>query len=215
MPVSRSRCGRSDRGLGILALKACGPLLAGGRVPPAPLRNAISLLTPALIASLVVTATLTRVQHLVVDARLGGARCRCGRACRPRTACRRATRCRRDRRQHQTPLQSKGAVARAVPFCAKSQQRRAELAGRRTTRGAAIRCFRQLIHRAAVMRRSTPAAGVSGNDVKAFDGTGSKATFAPIECCCRIFCAAVIPVVVVFDGAVARGRPNTSAAIAR
>jgi hypothetical protein len=59
-------------GLGSLALKACGPLLAGGRVPPAPLQRVISLLTPALIASLVVTATLTRGQHLVVDARLGG-----------------------------------------------------------------------------------------------------------------------------------------------
>jgi hypothetical protein len=43
--------------LGSLTLKAFGPLLAGGRTPPAALRRVITLLTPALIASLVVTGT--------------------------------------------------------------------------------------------------------------------------------------------------------------
>jgi hypothetical protein len=58
--------------LGSLALKAFGPLLAGGRTPPAALQRVITLLTPALITSLVVTGTLTHGQHLAVDARLAG-----------------------------------------------------------------------------------------------------------------------------------------------
>ncbi|WNV87914.1 AzlD domain-containing protein [Umezawaea sp. Da 62-37] len=58
--------------LGSLALKACGPLLAGGRTPPAALQRVITLLTPALITSLVVTGTLTHGQHLTLDARLAG-----------------------------------------------------------------------------------------------------------------------------------------------
>ena len=68
-PDRPRRRGRSDRSpaviwiliavlcLGSLTLKAFGPLLAGGRTPPAALRRVITLLTPALIASLVVTGT--------------------------------------------------------------------------------------------------------------------------------------------------------------
>lgn len=58
--------------LGSLALKACGPLLAGGRTPPPALQRVIALLTPALIASLVITGTLAQGRHLVLDARLAG-----------------------------------------------------------------------------------------------------------------------------------------------
>jgi len=58
--------------LGSLALKTCGPLLAGGRTPPAALQRVITQLTPALITSLVVTGTLADGQHLALDARLAG-----------------------------------------------------------------------------------------------------------------------------------------------
>lgn len=59
-------------GVGSLAFKACGPLFAGGRTPPAALQRVITLLTPALITSLVVTGTFAQGQHLTVDARLAG-----------------------------------------------------------------------------------------------------------------------------------------------
>jgi hypothetical protein len=58
--------------VGSTALKVTGPLLAGGRQPPAAANRVIALLAPALIASLVVVGTLTDGQALTLDARLGG-----------------------------------------------------------------------------------------------------------------------------------------------
>lgn len=57
---------------GSLALKTCGPLFAGGRTPPAVLQRVINLLTPALLASLVITGAIGAGHDLVVDARLAG-----------------------------------------------------------------------------------------------------------------------------------------------
>ena len=58
--------------LGSIALKATGPLLAGGRRPPARIARVIALLAPALIGALVVTQTFTIGRHLTVDARAAG-----------------------------------------------------------------------------------------------------------------------------------------------
>jgi hypothetical protein len=57
---------------GTVALKAVGPLLAGGRRPPAAVRNVIALLAPALVTALVVAGTVGGQGRLVVDARLAG-----------------------------------------------------------------------------------------------------------------------------------------------
>jgi len=58
--------------LGTLLFKTVGPLLAGGAEPPARLTRVIELLTPALLASLVVVGTVGDGQELVIDARLAG-----------------------------------------------------------------------------------------------------------------------------------------------
>lgn len=58
--------------LGTLLLKAVGPLVAGGRQPPAPLLGVIGLLTPVLLAALVVASTLTDGRSIVLDARVVG-----------------------------------------------------------------------------------------------------------------------------------------------
>ena len=58
--------------LGSLALKATGPLLAGGRTPPPAVTRVVALLAPALVTALVVAGTLTVQQDVVVDARLAG-----------------------------------------------------------------------------------------------------------------------------------------------
>jgi len=58
--------------LGTLALKIVGPLVAGGRQPPAPLLGVIALLTPVLLAALVAASTLTEGRSIVLDARLAG-----------------------------------------------------------------------------------------------------------------------------------------------
>lgn len=58
--------------LGSLAMKIAGPLLAGGREPPAALTRVIGLVTPALLTSLVISSTVTDGQRLVLDARLVG-----------------------------------------------------------------------------------------------------------------------------------------------
>jgi len=58
--------------VGTLALKVTGPLVAGGRAPPARLVGVLGLLPPALLAALVVTSTLTDGRDVVVDARLAG-----------------------------------------------------------------------------------------------------------------------------------------------
>ncbi len=58
--------------LGTLVAKAFGPVLAGGRTPPRAVQRVITMLTPALITSLVVTGTLITDQHLSIDARVAG-----------------------------------------------------------------------------------------------------------------------------------------------
>lgn len=57
---------------GTIAFKIAGPLLAGGRQPPPAVLRVISLLTPALIAALVVAGTFGHGQQLVVDGRAVG-----------------------------------------------------------------------------------------------------------------------------------------------
>ena len=57
---------------GTVLFKVTGPLLAGGRQPPAPLLRVIGLLAPALIAALIVSDTFTSGQHLTIDARVVG-----------------------------------------------------------------------------------------------------------------------------------------------
>ena len=58
--------------LGTVLTKTLGPMLAGGRQPPAPLTRVIALVAPALISALVVAGTFTQGQHLVIDARMVG-----------------------------------------------------------------------------------------------------------------------------------------------
>ena len=57
---------------GTIALKAIGPVAAGGREPPAPLTRVIALVAPALITALVVADTFTDDRTLVLDARAAG-----------------------------------------------------------------------------------------------------------------------------------------------
>jgi hypothetical protein len=58
--------------VGTLAFKAIGPLLAGGVEPPPALIRVIGMLTPVLLAGLVVTSTFSDGRHLTVDARAAG-----------------------------------------------------------------------------------------------------------------------------------------------
>lgn len=58
--------------LGTALLKTVGPLLAGGRRPPERLERVVDLLAPALLASLVVTSTVTSDGAVVLDARAAG-----------------------------------------------------------------------------------------------------------------------------------------------
>ena len=58
--------------VGTVLMKTIGPVLAGGRQPPAPLTRVIALTAPALISSLIVAGTFTQGQHLVIDARAAG-----------------------------------------------------------------------------------------------------------------------------------------------
>jgi len=58
--------------LGTVLTKTLGPLLAGGRQPPAPLTRVIALVAPALISALIVTGAFTAGRHLVIDARAAG-----------------------------------------------------------------------------------------------------------------------------------------------
>jgi hypothetical protein len=57
---------------GTVLFKVTGPLLAGGRQPPAALLRVIGLLAPALIAALIVSDTFTSGQQLTIDARVIG-----------------------------------------------------------------------------------------------------------------------------------------------
>jgi branched-subunit amino acid transport protein len=59
-------------GLATVALKAAGPVLAGGRALPAPLQSLLPLLAPALLAALVVTQTFGDGRSLVLDERAAG-----------------------------------------------------------------------------------------------------------------------------------------------
>ena len=54
------------------AIKAAGPILAGGRELPPRANAVIALLTPALLAALVVTETFGEDGHLVIDERVLG-----------------------------------------------------------------------------------------------------------------------------------------------
>jgi branched-subunit amino acid transport protein len=54
------------------AIKAAGPILAGGRELPPRVNDVIVLLTPALLAALVVTETFGEDGHLVLDERAIG-----------------------------------------------------------------------------------------------------------------------------------------------
>lgn len=59
--------------LGTVAIKAAGPIAAGGRDLPDAVRAVIALLAPALLAALVVTLTLGAERPgIAVDARLVG-----------------------------------------------------------------------------------------------------------------------------------------------
>ena len=59
-------------GIGIIAIKASGPVLLGGRPLPERLQGVVALLAPALLAALVATNTFGSGQRLVADARLIG-----------------------------------------------------------------------------------------------------------------------------------------------
>ena len=58
--------------VGTVLMKTLGPVLAGGRQPPAPLTRVIALVAPALISALIVTGTFTLGQQLIIDARAVG-----------------------------------------------------------------------------------------------------------------------------------------------
>jgi branched-subunit amino acid transport protein len=58
--------------IGTVLMKTIGPVLAGGRQPPAPLTRVIALVAPAVISALIVTGTFTQGQQLVIDARAAG-----------------------------------------------------------------------------------------------------------------------------------------------
>ena len=58
--------------IGTVLMKTIGPVLAGGRQPPAPLTRVIALVAPALISALIVAGTFTQGQQLVIDARAAG-----------------------------------------------------------------------------------------------------------------------------------------------
>ena len=55
-----------------VAIKAAGTILAGGRELPPRANAVIALLTPALLAALVVTETFGEDGHLVLDERVLG-----------------------------------------------------------------------------------------------------------------------------------------------
>jgi len=58
--------------IGTVLMKTIGPVLAGGRQPPAPLTRVIALVAPAVISALIVTCTFTQGQQLIIDARTAG-----------------------------------------------------------------------------------------------------------------------------------------------
>jgi uncharacterized membrane protein len=59
-------------GAGTILIKAAGPVLLGSRPLPPKVGSAVALLAPALLAALVVSASLSSGSRLVLDARLIG-----------------------------------------------------------------------------------------------------------------------------------------------
>ena len=59
-------------GAGTMILKASGPVLLGGRALPPQIGAVVALLAPALLAALVVSASVGSGTQLVADARLIG-----------------------------------------------------------------------------------------------------------------------------------------------
>lgn len=59
-------------GLATVALKAAGPVLAGGRELPQGSARVVNLLAPALLAALVATQALASEEALVLDERGAG-----------------------------------------------------------------------------------------------------------------------------------------------
>ena len=59
-------------GLATVALKAAGPVLAGGRELPPGSARVVNLLAPALLAALVATQAFASEESLVVDERGAG-----------------------------------------------------------------------------------------------------------------------------------------------
>lgn len=59
-------------GVTTIAIKASGPLLAGGRELPQPTARVVGLLAPAVLAALVATQALAGDDQLVLDERAAG-----------------------------------------------------------------------------------------------------------------------------------------------
>jgi branched-subunit amino acid transport protein len=59
-------------GLATVALKAAGPVLAGGRELPRSSARVVDLLAPALLAALVATQAFSTDEELVLDERAAG-----------------------------------------------------------------------------------------------------------------------------------------------
>jgi hypothetical protein len=59
-------------GLSTVAIKAAGPVLAGGRELPRRFAGVVELLAPAVLAALVVTQTVGGDEELVLDERVAG-----------------------------------------------------------------------------------------------------------------------------------------------
>lgn len=59
-------------GAGTIVLRACGPVLLGGRALPPRLGDVVELLAPALFAALIVTQAVGGDEQIVLDERLVG-----------------------------------------------------------------------------------------------------------------------------------------------
>lgn len=59
-------------GAATIALRACGPVLLGGRTLPPRLSEVVELLAPALFAALIVTQAVGGDEKIVLDERLIG-----------------------------------------------------------------------------------------------------------------------------------------------
>jgi branched-subunit amino acid transport protein len=59
-------------GVATIAIKASGPLLAGGRELSQPTARVVDLLAPAVLAALVATQAFARDEELVLDERAAG-----------------------------------------------------------------------------------------------------------------------------------------------